>query len=182
VKPEPAPPTAAMQRKLLSLLAGSLVGWAIVSAKWLLWPLLVAQFSDSESTALARAQLPAATFLFVVYGIPLAAFVSFLAGWPVLEIADRMRAHRVWHGMAFGAVTGVIIVVGFTTLEIVNGALAATGGGGSSYGGSEGPVAINGMPTALGWRLRAIELLYFGFAGSIAGIGVWKISKPVPRF
>jgi len=104
------------RRKLLSLFTGSLVGWVLVIAEILGWPVLIAQFGDFESAQPAREQLPPAIFLMALFGIPIAAIARFLVGWPIWEIADRIGATRAWHGMILGAATGALIVLGLTAL------------------------------------------------------------------
>ena len=167
------------RRKLLGLLAGALVGWAFITLRVLGWPML-ALVGDPSFAETAR-QLPAALFLMMMFGIPLAVVAGFFVGWPTWAIGDRFGATRAWHGMILGAATGAMIVAGFTVLELVNGILNVLNGGGSSYGDGGGTISINGMPTAHGWRLRVLDLLYYAFAGAIAGLVAWKVAGPAKR-
>lgn len=177
VATRPVTTSSLRRHKFQGLLAGALVGWALVTARMLVWPALV-HLGDPSFVDMVR-QLQSALAVMIVFGIPIAMIAAFFVGWPMWGIADRLNATRAWHGLMFGAATGAVIIAGSTVLEIVGGAVSVlNSNGSSSYGDGGGALTINGLPTAHGWRTRALDLLYYAFAGSVAGLVAWKVARP----
>lgn len=109
--------------------------------------------------------------IFTLFGFPVAITLGLLLGLPLWKFADSRGAHSRKHAASYGAGIGLAMGLIMLGWKIANG-LRIYLDDSADYNtyGLGYLITKDGMPTAIGWALEFLTLLFFIVAGGLAGI------------
>jgi hypothetical protein len=161
---------------IVAAIVGAMTGWSLI-----VFPMAIVSLWQDDFSSEGWLQARNMVILLGLFGIPIALVTGLLAGLPIMKIAMRRGKHSYRDALVFGAFAGLIVGLLLLVSQLLQGLGDyfddRTIG---SYGGGQGNLWANGMPTALGWWNELRNLAYFSFVGAGAGLAS-RCSIGTPR-
>jgi hypothetical protein len=174
---------ASRARLGVALALGGLVAWVGVVATDIWWPFLEAQLrrGEYEGDAPPLGQALGLTYVYALFGLPVAVLFCVLVGWPLFRGAERRNVRSVLSAVNTGAIVGGVTALAATLFSEISGRVMASRGSTFNSWSYGSQIVKDNVLTAHGWVMQVYDIVGTIMIGSAVGAIIWWVGMCAPK-